>query len=68
MHAPESLLVLLLTFLFLGLLVELVHLGHPAAPPKASRRGPRPLRPRTPDDCGRAGKPLAHRRPRQPGP
>lgn len=47
----ETLLVLLLTILFLSLLVELAHIGEHPAPSKASRRSPRPLRPRTPKDC-----------------
>lgn len=53
----DALLVLLLTLLFFGLLVELAQFDHPPAPPKAARRGQRPLRPRMPDDCAvcRAG-------------
>lgn len=49
--APETLLVLLLIVLSLGLLVELARFDHPSAALKASRRGPRPLRPRIPNDC-----------------
>jgi len=41
----------LLAVLFLGLLVELSRFGHFAVSSTAPRRGPRPLRPRTPDDC-----------------
>ena len=50
-HSSDSLLVLLLAVLFLGLLVELAHFGDHPIPLKNSRRGPRLLRPRTPDDC-----------------
>ncbi len=46
----ETLYVLLLTILFLGLLSELAHFGHRPRLPKSTHRGPRPLRPRTPDD------------------
>jgi hypothetical protein len=53
----ETLLLLLLTVLFLFWLVELAHIDQPAAPRKASRPGPRLLRPRTPDDCPYAGTP-----------
>lgn len=49
--APETLLLLLLTVLFLFGLVGLAGLDQPAAPRKTSRPGPRPLRPRTADDC-----------------
>ncbi len=48
---PETLLLLLLTVLFLFWLVGLARIDQPAAPRKASRPGPRPLRPRTADDC-----------------
>lgn len=51
LHPLDCLLVLLLTTLFFGLLVELTHFVRHPAPPKASRRDPRLLRPRTPDDC-----------------
>jgi len=50
-HFSETLLILLLTSIFLGLLVELSRFDHRAVSPTAPRRGPRPLRPRTPDDC-----------------
>jgi hypothetical protein len=50
-QALEVLLVLLLTVLFLGLLVEQARFSNHPALPKATRRGPRPLRPRPPDDC-----------------
>ncbi len=36
---------------FLGLLLELGRFDNWTAAPKTSRRPPRPLRPRTPDDC-----------------
>ncbi len=48
---PETLLLLLLTVQFLFWLVELARVDQPAAPRKASRSGPRPLQPRTADDC-----------------
>jgi IS1 family transposase/transposase-like protein len=52
LHPLDSLLVLLLTTLFFGLLVKLTHFGDHSAPlKKAPRHDPRPLRPRTPDDC-----------------
>lgn len=44
-------LVLLLTLLFLGLWVSPAQSDHRPAPAKHAHRGPRPLRPRTPDDC-----------------
>lgn len=47
----DPLLPLLLTLLFLVLLAELIRFDHPPAASKIARRGPRPLRPRTPDDC-----------------
>ena len=47
----DSLLVLLLTLLWLGLWVALVQFDHRPAPLKSAPRGPRSLRPRTPDDC-----------------
>ncbi len=50
-QALEVLLVLFLTALFLGRLVELARFNDHPALPKASRGGSRPLRPRTPDDC-----------------
>jgi transposase-like protein/IS1 family transposase len=49
--APETLLLLLLTVLFVGLLVELARVDQPPAPSKASHHRPRPLQPRTADDC-----------------
>jgi transposase-like protein len=48
---PETLLLLLLTVLFLFWLVKLAGINQPAAPRKATRSGPRPLRPHTADDC-----------------
>jgi transposase-like protein/IS1 family transposase len=48
---PETLLLLLLTVLFLFWLVERARMDQPAAPRKATRSGPRPLRPHTADDC-----------------
>lgn len=47
----EPLLILLLTALFLGLLIELGRFDDRVASPKASQRHPRPLRPRTSEDC-----------------
>ncbi len=44
----DPLLPLLLTLLFLVLLAELIRFDHPPAASKIARRGPRPLRPRTP--------------------
>ncbi len=55
LHPLDSLLALLLIALFFGLLVELAPFRDDSAPPKAPRHGPRPLRPRTPDDCPRCG-------------
>lgn len=49
-RVSEPLLVLLLIVLFFDRLVELGQFGH-HPDPAAARRGPRPLRPRTPDDC-----------------
>jgi transposase-like protein len=47
----DALLVLFLTVLFFSLLFELSHFDNCSKSPTAPRRGPRPLRPRTPDDC-----------------
>ena len=44
-------LILLLTLLFLGVLVALAQSDPRPAPSKCAHRGPRPLRPRSPDDC-----------------
>jgi len=57
LHPFADLRVRLLTTLFLGLLIELAHFGdHPGPLKQASQPGPRPRRPRPPDDCshGRA--------------
>jgi len=54
-HVPpaslNALLLLLLTLLFLVLLAELIRCDHSATASTTARRGPRPLRPPTPDDC-----------------
>jgi hypothetical protein len=50
-HALDTLLVLLLTVLFFGLLRELGHFDDGPVSPKVSRYGHRLLRPRMPDDC-----------------
>jgi IS1 family transposase/transposase-like protein len=50
-RAFESLLVLGLTLVFLGFLVEVGRFDNCAAAPETFRRRPRPLRPRSPDDC-----------------
>jgi hypothetical protein len=47
----DRLLVLLLTLLFLGLWFTPAQDDHRPAPAKHAHRGPRPLRPRTLDDC-----------------
>jgi IS1 family transposase len=49
--APETLLVLCLAVVFLGLLVELNRFDHCPVSRAATRRDPQPLRPRTPDNC-----------------
>jgi len=52
LHPFDDLLVLLLTTLFLGLLIELARLDdHPGPLKNVSQPSPKPLRPRTPNDC-----------------
>jgi hypothetical protein len=51
LYLCDSLLVLLLTAVIGGLLVGLTRFGDYPTPPKTRRRGPRLLRPHTPDDC-----------------
>lgn len=50
-QALEAPLVLILTVLFLGLLLELGRFNDCPASSRTSRQGPRLLRPRTPNDC-----------------